>query len=56
MSDPILRAAYDAGFTVGRTTSGLPAQCPFKDSEAKIAERMAWLSGFSVARLVPRGR
>lgn len=52
-SDPRLRAAYDAGMKVGNTTAGLPAECLFHSGEG-LAERFAWLSGFSVARLSNR--
>ncbi len=46
----ILRAAYEAGLKVGRE-AGLPAQCPF-DQAGPLAERFAWLSGFSVGKAV----
>lgn len=49
-SDPRLRAAYEDGMKVGNTTAGLSAECPFRRGEG-LAERFAWLSGFSVARL-----
>ncbi len=54
-TDPRLRAAYDAGMKIGNTTSGLPAECPFSHDEG-LAERFAWLSGFSVARLSTKPR
>lgn len=54
-TDPHLRAAYDAGMKVGNKTAGLPAECPFHSGEG-LAERFAWLSGFSVARLSTKSR
>lgn len=49
--DEILRVAYDAGLACGRSIAGLPAECPF-DSIKSLAERIAWLSGFSVGKAV----
>lgn len=49
--DRILRAAYDAGLVCGRSIAGLPDQCPFNQITG-LAERIAWLSGFSVGKAV----
>lgn len=49
--DETLRAAYDSGLVCGRSIEGLPAECPF-DRFAGLAERIAWLSGFSVGKAV----
>jgi hypothetical protein len=49
--DEILRAAYEAGLACGRSIAGLPAECPF-DNMKGLAERIAWLSGFSVGKAV----
>jgi ribosome modulation factor len=46
-----LRAAYEAGLKTGRSIDGLPKTCPFEQGGA-LAERFAWLSGFSVGKAV----
>lgn len=46
-----LRSAYEAGLKVGRSIDGLPKTCPFEQGGA-LAERFAWLSGFSVGKAV----
>jgi ribosome modulation factor len=47
--DP-LRAAYDAGLKKG-IEKGFPNACPFAIHEA-MDQRFAWLSGFSVWKIV----
>ena len=48
-TDP-LRAAYDEGLKNG-LTKDLPESCPYAVHEA-MDERFAWLSGFSVGKIV----
>ncbi|MEG3162907.1 hypothetical protein U1763_20670 [Sphingomonas sp. LB2R24] len=50
MSQDLLRAAYDAGLKSG-LDKGFPHACPFAIHEA-MDQRFAWLSGFSVGKLV----
>lgn len=50
MRHALLRAAYDAGLRSG-LKSGFPDACPFSHHEA-MDERFAWLSGFSVGKMV----
>lgn len=50
MHDDQLRAAYDAGLKSG-LEKGLPESCPFSALDA-MDKRFAWLSGFSVGKLV----
>jgi len=52
-TDP-LRAAYNAGLKSG-LTKGFPNACPFAVHEA-MDERFAWLSGFSVGKIVRTGK
>ena len=47
--DP-LRAAYDAGLKSG-LEKGFPNACPLAIHEA-MDQRFAWLSGFSVGKIV----
>ena len=49
-----LRAAYDAGLKSG-LEKGLPNACPFTVHEA-MDQRFAWLSGFSVGKIVRTGK
>jgi len=49
-NEPLLRAAYEAGLKSGQR-EGVPDQCPF-EIRNKLAERFAWLSGFSVGKTV----
>lgn len=53
--DQVLRAAYDAGLNCGLSINGLPTECPFELSTG-IAQRIAWLSGFSVGKAVKLSR
>ena len=52
-TDP-LRAAYDAGLKSG-LEKGFPSACPFTMHEA-MDQRFAWLSGFSVGKIVRTGK
>jgi ribosome modulation factor len=45
-----LRAAYDAGLKSG-LEKGFTSACPFAVHEA-MDQRFAWLSGFSVGKIV----
>lgn len=49
--DLVLRTAYDAGLKCGLSQEGMPSECPFEPGSS-IAERIAWMSGFSVGKAV----
>ena len=49
-----LRHAYDSGLKNG-LREGLPPVCPF-DKCDQMDERFAWLSGFSVGKIVRLGK
>ena len=49
-----LRHAYDSGLKSG-LREGAPAVCPF-DRFDHLDERFAWLSGFSVGKIVRLGK
>lgn len=49
-----LRHAYDSGLKSG-LREGLPSACPFAVGH-QIDERFAWLSGFSVGKIVRLGK
>lgn len=50
MANEPLRAAYDAGLKSG-LEKGFPSACPFAVHDA-MDQRFAWLSGFSVGKIV----
>lgn len=49
--DLVLRTAYDSGLKCGMSLDGMPSECPF-ETGSSIAERIAWMSGFSVGKAV----